>query len=85
VCDSKSKPEKLRDLKSQEKQAVHAREAINQVANDMRRQGHVISSAKAVQVVVKDKTAIEVSVKLVRQVLRQDCQLGFVKAKKSNP
>jgi transposase-like protein len=85
VRDSKKKPEKLRAVKEKEKRLAEEKRAIQSAIAGMQRSRKLISSAKVVQDEVQGSSSFEVSTKLVRQVLRQDCQLGFVRAKKFYP
>ena len=85
VRDSKKKPEKLRVVKEKEKRQDEEKQAIQSAIAGMQRGKKLISSTKAVQEEVEGSSNLEVSARLVRQVLRQDCKLSFVRAKKFYP
>ena len=85
VSESKKMPEKLRDAKAREKLEDDQRAAIKEAVGNFTREGKAISSAKLVRDQVQEDAGLDVSTKLVRQVLKADCQLSFVRAKKLNP
>ena len=83
--DSKKKPEKLRDAKAREKLEVDQRAAIKEAVGSFTREGKAISSTKLVRDQVREDAGLEVGTKLVRQVLKTDLKLSFIKAKKFHP
>ena len=56
--------------------------AIKQTVSEMQTAGKVIGSAMLVCQQVKDTHDMEVTMLEARQVMRKDCQLSYVKAKK---
>ena len=60
-------------------------ELIANTVTELQEAGRVISSAKIVCEQVMANYEMKVSEKKVRQVLKKDCQLSFIKAKKLAP
>ena len=85
VKESRKKPEKLRLAKEQEKKMTEKRYAIKDAINSVKEESQAIYSTEVVKTRVKEKDGIEVSAKLVRQVLKTDYKHSFVRAKKLNP
>ena len=85
VRDAKKSLEKLRTVKEKEKQARNDRQAIQSAVLRMHEGRQLISSVQVVQKAVRDFSNLDVSHRLVRQVLRNECQLSFIKAKKVQP
>ena len=83
--DSKKKPEKLRDAKVREKLEVDQRSAIKEAVCSFTREGKAISSTKLLREQVQKDASLEVSIKLVRNVLKTDLNLSFIKTKKFHP
>ena len=74
--DSKKKPEKLRDAKAREKLEGDQRAAIKEAVGSFTREGKAISSTKLVRDQVQEDAGLEVSTKLVRQVLKTVISMG---------
>ena len=85
ICESKAKPEKLRDLKAREKLATRRVQSIKEVVSDMQSNDRVIYNSQMVREQVRQSHDIKVSAKLTQAVMKKECHLSFIKAKKLQP
>ena len=68
-----------------EKQDVAKREAIKEAVASMTQEGKVINNTEVVRTQVQEAAGLEVSKKLVREVLKTDLKLSFIRTKKFHP
>jgi hypothetical protein len=85
VRDHEKQPGKLRETKDREKEQAEQREAIKDVVLTMQEKGQALTSKKVVSDAVREETGLVVGAKIVREVLRTDLNLSYLKAKKLNP
>lgn len=84
VYEAKHRPEKQWEAKQRMKEKEKKRAAITMAVDCLQRKGSVIESSQKVCSLVKETDELEVSQKLVRQVLKE-FRLSFIKAKKLHP
>ena len=85
VCESKKKPEKLREKKQMLKEAAEQRSIIVATVKSIQDDGSPIHNVQTICTKIKEDLDIDVGRKLVTSVMRKDLGLSFVMAKKLHP
>ena len=78
VCEARTKPEKLRVAKANEKLLSQKMASIEETVLSLQREDKEIHNASMVSLQVKDIYDLEVTEKLVRQVMSERCKLSFI-------